>query len=109
MLRTWVDIAAAAIPEGSVELDVTDGKVFPWWLAIAGCHQAGEIIDDGIFKVWVAVHKQHNPHLIVRNTRGFARVSFNRMGLHIHNVKKPSSSTAVNEGPGVIAGPSIVP
>ena len=100
LLRTLVDIAAAAIPEGSVELDVTDGKVFPWWLAIAGCHQAGEIIDDGIFKVWVAVHTTEHPHLIVRNTSGFVRVSFNRMGLHIHKfAEKPSSY-----GPGVIAG-----
>ena len=90
LLRALVDKAATAIPEGSVELDVTDGKVFPWWLAIAGCDKATEIIDNGIFKVWVAVHKQHNPHLIVRNTRGFARVSFNKMGLHIHNSMRRS-------------------
>ena len=60
-----------------MDVDITRGSTFPWWLTLAAASARSDAIRDGIFTVNVSTQNQ-KPVLIVDNSAGRVRVTFGR-------------------------------
>ena len=70
--------AADHIPGNRGEIDITDGRLFPWWLALGLSAMCTDVIQDGIYQVKAIMHDNQQPHLIIRTGVGLYRVNLNR-------------------------------
>ena len=61
-------------------VDITNGRYFPWWLAIASSSKSKEIIADGMVRVEVGENDEE-PFLIVTRKSGLSFVvKFDKKG-----------------------------
>ena len=70
---------------GGSDIDITDGTLFPWWLAFAGNKLFKGVIKDGIYEVKAGIEGNSRPHLTVRSSNETVRVNFTSNGPKMHS------------------------
>ena len=75
--KLLVDLSQILDRQPGMDVDITRGSTFPWWLTLASASSCSDAIKDGIFTVHVSTHNQ-KPVLIVDNSAGRVRVTFGR-------------------------------